>query len=81
MEAIQAATIVPARVMGMEKESGTVEAGKRADLIVIEGDPLADIRKARNVDYVIAAGKMYNAGELWKSVGFKPWLDAPAAAK
>lgn len=81
MEAIQAATIVPARVMHIEKEVGTVEPGKRADLIVIEGDPLADVSNTRNVDFVITAGKMYNAADLWRAAGFKPWPEAqPAAA-
>jgi imidazolonepropionase-like amidohydrolase len=72
MEAIQAATLVPARVMGVEKELGTVEKGKRGDLILINGDPLADIRNTRNVEYVITNGTMYHTAELWQSVGFKP---------
>jgi imidazolonepropionase-like amidohydrolase len=72
MEAIQAATIVPARVMGVDKEVGTVEAGKRADLIVIHDDPLQDIHNTRNVESVMTNGRMYNTAELWKSVGFKP---------
>jgi imidazolonepropionase-like amidohydrolase len=72
MEAIQAATSVPARVMGVEKESGTVEKGKRGDLILVDGDPLQDIRNARNVEYVITNGTMYRTAELWQSVGFKP---------
>jgi len=72
MEAIQAATIVPARVMGMDRELGTVEKGKRADLILINGDPLQDIHKSRNVEWVITNGIMYHTAELWQSVGFKP---------
>jgi imidazolonepropionase-like amidohydrolase len=81
MEAIQAATIVPARVMKLEKETGTIEAGKRADLIVIDGDPLADIHNTRNVELVTAGGKMYNSADLWRSAGFKPWKEnAPAPA-
>ena len=72
MEAIQAATVVPARVMGMEKEAGTVEKGKRADLILINGNPLEDIHNTRNVEYVITNGSMYHTAELWQSVGFKP---------
>jgi imidazolonepropionase-like amidohydrolase len=72
MEAIQAATIVPARAMGIAKETGTVEKGKRADLILIDGDPLADIHNTRNVESVITNGVMYNAAPLWQSVGFKP---------
>jgi imidazolonepropionase-like amidohydrolase len=73
MEAIQAATIVPARAMGLDKDSGSLEAGKRADLIVIDGDPLADIRNTRNVLAVIANGKLFDPSVLWRSVGFKPW--------
>ena len=72
MEAIQAATIVPARVMGVDKELGTIETGKRGDLIVIHGDPLQDIHNTRNVESVVTNGVMYNTAELWKSVGFKP---------
>jgi imidazolonepropionase-like amidohydrolase len=72
MEAIQATTIVPARAMGVAKELGTVEKGKRGDLILVNGDPLADIHNTRNVDYVITGGTMYHAAELWQSVGFKP---------
>ena len=80
MEAIQAATIVPARVMKIDREVGTVEVGKRADLIIVNGDPLADIRNARNVETVVTGGNVYNTSDLWRSVGFKPWMEAPAAA-
>jgi len=72
MEAIQAATIVPARVMGLDKELGTVEAGKRADVIIVDGNPLESIRNIRKVEFVITNGAMYNCAELWRSVGFKP---------
>ena len=72
MEAIQAATIVPARVMGLEKELGTIRKGKRADLILLAADPLADIHNTRRVEYVITNGVMYHTAELWQSVGFRP---------
>ena len=72
MEAIQAATLVPARAMGIEKESGTVEKGKRGDLILVNGNPLDDIHNLRNVEYVITNGTMFHTPELWQSVGFKP---------
>src|SRR5580704_14850852 len=72
MEAIQAATIVPARVMGLDKEVGTVEAGKRADVIILDGNPLESIHNIRKVEFVITNGVMYNSAELWRSVGFKP---------
>lgn len=72
MEAIQAATLVPARAMGMEQDSGTVEPGKRADVILIDGNPLENISNIRKVDTVFAAGKMYKPAPLWTAVGFKP---------
>jgi imidazolonepropionase-like amidohydrolase len=72
LEAIQAATIVPARVMGLDKELGTVEAGKRADVIILDANPLESIHNIRKVEFVITNGVMYNCAELWRSVGFKP---------
>jgi imidazolonepropionase-like amidohydrolase len=72
MEAIQAATIVSARAMGLDKESGTVESGKRGDLILVNGNPLEDIHQLRSVEYVITNGTMFHTAELWQSVGFKP---------
>ncbi len=72
MEAIQAATLVPARAMGMENESGTIEPGKRADVILVDGNPLENISDIRKVSAVFAAGKMYQPAALWSSVGFKP---------
>jgi len=72
MEAIQAATIVPARVMKVDGELGTIEAGKRADLILVDGNPLENIHNIRNVKTVITGGVAYDCAELWKSVGFKP---------
>jgi imidazolonepropionase-like amidohydrolase len=72
MEAIQAATIVSARAMGVDKESGTVEKGKRGDVILVNGNPLDDIHTLRNVEYVITNGTMFHTAELWQSVGFRP---------
>jgi imidazolonepropionase-like amidohydrolase len=72
LEAIQAATIVPARVMKLDSELGTVEAGKRADLIIVGANPLESIHNIRKVESVVTGGVLYNSAELWKSVGFKP---------
>jgi len=72
IEAIRAATLVPARAMGMEKDSGTIEVGKRADVILVDGNPLENISDIRKVSTVFAAGKMYQPAALWSSVGFKP---------
>ena len=55
-EAIVAATSRPARMLGIEAEVGTLGAGKRADLVLVRGDPLTDIRALRDVAYVVQAG-------------------------
>jgi imidazolonepropionase-like amidohydrolase len=72
LEAIQSATIVSARAMKLERDSGTVEVGKRADLILVDGDPLSNIADLRKVSKVIANGRVFDPGKLWASVGFKP---------
>jgi imidazolonepropionase-like amidohydrolase len=72
LEAIQSATIVSARAMQLERELGTVEAGKRADLILVDADPLADIRNLRKVSRVITRGRVFDPAQLWRSVGFQP---------
>lgn len=50
--------------MGLDKEVGTVEPRKRADLILVGGNPLESIHNIRNVKYVIADGKMFDCAEL-----------------
>jgi len=72
MEAIQAATIVPARAMRIDKEVGTVEVGKRGDVIILGANPLESIHNIRTVESVVTNGVLYNCAELWQSVGFKP---------
>jgi imidazolonepropionase-like amidohydrolase len=72
MEALQAATVVPARVMKMDGESGTIEAGKRADLAILDANPLDDIRNIRTVRSVVTSGVLYDAAPLWTSAGFTP---------
>ena len=71
MEAIQAATLVPAQVMGVEKDTGTIEVTKRADLILLDANPLDDIHNIRRVSSVVANGVLYPTAKLWESVGFK----------
>jgi imidazolonepropionase-like amidohydrolase len=72
MEALQSATLIPARAMRLERESGTIAPGKRADLVVLDRDPLADISNTRGVRLVVAAGRPYEPAVLWRSAGFKP---------
>jgi len=70
MEAIQSATIVPARVMKLDREVGTVEAGKRADLIILDENPLDAIANIRTVKTVVAKGQIYDSAKLWRAAGF-----------
>ena len=72
MEAIQSATIVPARAMKLDKEVGTVEKGKRADLIIVDADPLQSIGNIRKVRSVVRSGRLFDCARLWQVAGFKP---------
>jgi imidazolonepropionase-like amidohydrolase len=71
IDAIRAATATPARVMGLEHETGTITAGLRADLIVVDGNPLDRIADLRNVAMVSSAGRLYATAPLWQMAGFK----------
>jgi imidazolonepropionase-like amidohydrolase len=72
MQVIQIATSGAAKVMGVENEVGTIEAGKRADIMVVQGNPLNNFADLRKVSRVVTKGRMYDPAELWKSVGFAP---------
>lgn len=72
LEALQSATIVAARAVGVEKESGSLEVGKRGDVLLLNADPLADIHNTRGVWRTVARGAVYEPAPLWQSVGFLP---------
>jgi imidazolonepropionase-like amidohydrolase len=72
LAALQSATIEPARALGVQEESGSLEPGKRADVLLLDADPLADIHNTRKVWRTVAAGAVYDPAPLWTSVGFKP---------
>lgn len=57
-QALQAATIHAADLLGVSKEAGTLEAGKRADMIAVDADPTRDITVLKQVKFVMAAGKV-----------------------
>ena len=58
MKAIQTATLNNARILHQDKELGSVETGKYADLVVLDADPLGDIRHTRNIHRVIKNGRV-----------------------
>ncbi len=57
-EAIKAATVNAAELLGLSREIGTIEAGKSADIIAVAGDPLADVRVLKDVGFVMARGEV-----------------------
>jgi imidazolonepropionase-like amidohydrolase len=71
MQAIESATRVPAEAMGMGKESGTIAAGKRPDMIVLNADPLTNISNIRKLRFVVVNGRVLEPAKLWTAAGFK----------
>jgi Tol biopolymer transport system component len=63
-KALQTATLLPARTIGVDKDLGTVEEGKLADLAFINGDPLREIKDLDNVAGVMKNGRYYSVEEL-----------------
>jgi imidazolonepropionase-like amidohydrolase len=72
LEAIQCATILPARAMKLDRELGTVEAGKRADLAIFDANPLDKISNIETASAVVRAGQFYDSNVLWKAAGYLP---------
>jgi hypothetical protein len=64
LQAIQTATINPATFLGREKTQGTIEVGKRADLVLLEADPLADIRNTRRIAAVLVRGQLLTRPDI-----------------
>jgi hypothetical protein len=63
-EALQAATLNPARFLGREKDFGTVENGKLADLVLLDANPLDDIANTKRIAAVVYGGKLYPKASL-----------------
>ncbi|CAM3655194.1 amidohydrolase family protein [Roseateles saccharophilus] len=64
MEALRTATINPARNFGFDKDLGSLEPGKLADLVVIDGNPLADIRQSDRIVQVMQNGRLFDAATM-----------------
>jgi hypothetical protein len=71
-DALAIATIGSARVMGKDREAGSIAVGKRADLVLLDGDPTRDIAAVRNTDAVVCRGVVYDPAELFAAVGMRP---------
>lgn len=76
LEAIRFGTLNGARYLGMDKDIGSLEVGKLADLMIIDGDILADIRQSDKVSQVMVNGRLYDTATM-NEIGATPKTRAP----
>ena len=74
MQMLSTATINPAKYLGMDNDLGSIEIGKLADLQVVDGNPLEDVKATDQITHVMVNGRLYRAGDLAEEVTG----DAPA---
>jgi imidazolonepropionase-like amidohydrolase len=67
-EALESATVLPAHWFGLRKQLGTVAPGKLADIVLLDGNPLEDIKNARKLFAVVADGMYYDYEEVKRKV-------------
>jgi hypothetical protein len=76
-DALRIATRNGARVLGLWGDSASIERGKRADLILVEGDPTRDISAIRRIGLVMKAGVVYFPAEIHEALGVRRFADPP----
>jgi len=77
-EVIRIATENGARYAGVLADRGTIERGKRADLILVDGDPTQNISDIRKVSYVLRDGIGFAPAEIYEEFGIRRFVDPPA---
>jgi Tol biopolymer transport system component len=68
LQALRVATLDGAKMIGVDRDLGSLEQGKLADLVILNGNPLDDIRQSANIAYVMKGGRLYkgdNLDEVW----------------
>nr|WP_314443838.1 amidohydrolase family protein [uncultured Sphingomonas sp.] len=68
LQALQAATVNPARTLGLDRDLGSLEVGKLADLVVLTANPLDNIRNSDKISHVMQGGRLFNAATLNEEV-------------
>ncbi len=83
-DALRVATIFGAEAIGLENQLGTIERGKLADMIVLNANPLDNIRNTDSIQYVMRNGRLYNGDtldEVWprrqELAGIYWWNEGP----
>jgi imidazolonepropionase-like amidohydrolase len=71
-EVVRLATLGAARIMGLEKDLGTVRPGKLADVVLIDGDPARRISDVRRTVLTVKDGVVYRPAELYRELGVRP---------
>lgn len=80
-EVIRIATENAARVAGVLADRGTIERGKRADLILVDGDPTKDISDIRKVSYVLKDGVGFAPAAIYEEFGIRRFADPPSIGR
>ena len=63
-DALRAATFAPAEFLGISDVAGSIAVGKRADLVLLDADPVRDIRNTRRIDAVVIDGRLLRRGDI-----------------
>jgi imidazolonepropionase-like amidohydrolase len=69
-QALQTATIMPAKIVGVDRKTGSIAVGKSADMVLVDGDPSKNIGDLRHTLWVVSKGRLMNADALREAAGF-----------